>query len=274
MPLARVKDVNLDYESMGMGEERIVLVHGSWVNHANWNLVVPALAKSFRVLTYDRRGHSQSEPATGEGTLDQDIADLGALIEQLDIAPALLVGNSFGGIVALGLALRRPDLVRSLSVHEPPMMGLVAGEPAYQPLLDEVNRRVRAVLELIQQGDTAGAAEQFVETVAVGPGGWALLPPDQQQTFIENASTFLDESRDPTWLSIDLEALSRFTQPVLLTRGDQSPPIFPAIISKIELALPHADARTFPDASHIPHLSHPEEFVKTVSAFALQPASW
>ena len=273
MPLVRVNDVNLYYEITGRAEERIVLVHGSWVDHTNWDLVVPALSESFRVLTYDRRGHSQSEPSTGEGTLDQDIADLGALIEQLDFAPALVVGNSFGSIVALGLAMRRPELVRSLSVREPPIMGLVAGDPTYQPVLEEVNRRVGAVLELIQKGDAARAAERFVETVAVGPGGWAQVPPEQQQTFIENASTFLDESRDPAWLGIDLEALSRFTEPVLLTQGDQSPPIFPAIVSKVESALPHAKVHRFLGASHLPHLSHPQEFVKTVSAFAHQPAT-
>src|SRR5712692_3336664 len=126
MPLARVNDVNLYYEISGDAEERLVLVHGSWVDHTSWDLVVPALAESFRVLTYDRRGHSQSEPSTGEGTFDQDIADLKELMQHLDFAPALIVGNSFGASVALGLATRQPDLFRSLSAHEPPLLGLVA----------------------------------------------------------------------------------------------------------------------------------------------------
>ena len=39
----------------------VVLVHGSWGNHHNWDAVVPAFARSFRVLSYDRRGHSQAE---------------------------------------------------------------------------------------------------------------------------------------------------------------------------------------------------------------------
>jgi pimeloyl-ACP methyl ester carboxylesterase len=112
-----------------------------------------------------------------------------------------------------------------------------------------------------------------VETVAVGPGGWAQLPPSLHQSFIENASTFLDESRDPASLTLDLEAVSRFTKPVRLTQGDQSPPFFPAIIAKIEAAVPQADVHTFPGASHIPHISHPHEFVERLVAFARQPAS-
>lgn len=103
MPLVQVNDVNLYYEITGNAEDRLVLVHGSWVDHTTWDLIVPALAESFRVLTYDRRGHSRSEPSTGEGTFDQDIADLETLIEHLDFAPALIVGNSFGASVASGL---------------------------------------------------------------------------------------------------------------------------------------------------------------------------
>ncbi|GAC1474148.1 MAG: 3-oxoadipate enol-lactonase [Chloroflexota bacterium] len=272
MPLAQVNGVNLRYEIAGDSGERIVLVHGSWGNHANWDAVVHALAQSFRVLTYDRRGHSQSEPASGEGTFNQDVDDLGALIQQLDFAPALIVGNSFGAIVVLGLAGRRPDLFRGLSVHEPPALGLLAGDPTFAPMLEQTNQRIGAVLELIREGDAAGAAERFVETVAVGPGAWAQLPPALRQTFIENASTFRDESRDPDWLAPDLEALSRFTHPALLTQGDQSPPFFPAIIAKVHAALPQAQVQTIAGASHIPHVSHPHEFVEMLSAFARQPA--
>lgn len=273
MPSAPVNHVNLYYEITGNAEDRLVLVHGSWGNHTNWDRVVPALAESFRVLTYDRRGHSQSEPPTGEGTFDQDVADLGALIRSLDFAPALIAGNSFGAIVVLGLATRQPDLFQGLSVHEPPLLGLLAGDSTHEPMLEEVNRRVEAVLDLIRQGDAAGAAERFVETVAVGPGGWAQLPPTLRQTFIENASTFLDESRDPNWLSINLDALSRFTKPVLLSQGDQSPPFFPAIISKLKEAAPQAEVRTLAGASHIPHTSHPQEFVEMLLAFARHPVS-
>jgi pimeloyl-ACP methyl ester carboxylesterase len=273
MPLARVNDLNLYYEVSGTAQERIVLVHGSWGNHANWNRLVPLLTDSFRVLTYDRRGHSQSEPSTGEGTLDEDVADLAALIESLDFAPALIVGNSFGAIVTLNLAIRRPQVFRSLSVHEPPLLGLLAGDPAYEPMLQGVNRRIEPVLELIRQGNAAEAAEVFVETVAVGPGGWAQLPPNLRQTFIENASTYLDESHDPAWLTLDLEALSRFPRPVLLTQGDQSPPFFRAIVSKFQAALPQARVQTLAGASHIPHTSHPREFVETLLAFSRHPAS-
>jgi hypothetical protein len=65
-----------------------------------------------------------------------------------------------------------------------------------------------------------------VETIAIGPGAWQQLPSQVQQTFVYNASTFLDETKDPENLYIDTNKLSHFSKPTLLTQGTQSPPFF------------------------------------------------
>ena len=66
MPEQHVNGANLFYELIGSGDP-LVLVHGSWVDHNSWQFVVPDLMRSFRVLTYDRRGHSLSERPLGKG---------------------------------------------------------------------------------------------------------------------------------------------------------------------------------------------------------------
>src|SRR5262245_58482811 len=220
MPIGTVNGVRLFHELTGAGTLPLVLVHGSWDSHDDWNLVVPRLAGSFRVLTYDRRGHSQSERTTGQGSVREDVADLAALIERLDLGPAVVVGNSFGASIALRLAGERPDLFRGLVAHEPPLFGLLGDDPAQAPRLQEVDRRLRAVVARIASGDHAGAAEEFVETIALGPGAWAQIPPELQKKLIENAPTFLDEARDPEQLGFDLEWIRTFSRPVLLTMGD------------------------------------------------------
>src|ERR1700730_11341677 len=126
MSTARVNGVELYYERSGSGEP-LVLVHGSWSDHHNWDPVVSALAESFLVLAYDRRGHSASERPSGQGSVLEDADDLAALIDELDLATAHVAGNSFGAIIALRAASRRPDVFRSLIVHEPPLFGLLAG---------------------------------------------------------------------------------------------------------------------------------------------------
>ena len=61
MPTMKINDVQLYWELTGDAGDLLALVHGSWGDHHNWDSVVPAFSRSFRVLTYDRRGHSQSE---------------------------------------------------------------------------------------------------------------------------------------------------------------------------------------------------------------------
>ena len=114
MPEAEVNGIGLYYEFKGSGEP-LALVHGSWGDATSWGLVA-GLAESFRVLAYDRRGHSRSERADTPGSVDEDGDDLAALLEALDLAPAHVATNSWGGNIALRLATRRPDVFRSLSV--------------------------------------------------------------------------------------------------------------------------------------------------------------
>jgi pimeloyl-ACP methyl ester carboxylesterase len=147
---ARFNGVDLYLETRGGGGPSIVLVHGSWGDHHNWGGVVPLLARSCRVTTYDRRGHSQSERLATQGSIRDDVRDLAALIEGIGIAPAHVVGNSFGAIVTLNLIIERPDLVASAVIHEPPLIGMLEGNPA----LSIVQQRVRAVIDTLNAGNT------------------------------------------------------------------------------------------------------------------------
>src|ERR671915_741574 len=107
LEFAHVNGVRVAYELTGSAEVPLVLVHGSWGSHHNWDPVVPALAAQFRVVTYERRGHSDSERPPGQGSFREDVADLAALIEHLGLAPAWVVGNSSGAIITLQLAAAR-----------------------------------------------------------------------------------------------------------------------------------------------------------------------
>jgi len=266
MPEQRVNEATLFYELIGSGDP-LVLVHGSWVDHKDWQLVVPHLARSFRVLTYDRRGHSLSERPLGQGSRREDEEDLAALMEALGLAPAHVVGNSFGGSIALGLAARRPDLFRSLIVHEAPLSSLVADDVELRPLMMELQARYEAVLDQLRAGDIAGGTRRFIEEIALGPGMWEQLPEEDRQTLMNNAPTFLDELQDPEFADLDVGALSSFSSPALLTEGDQSPPWFPKIMSKLAGAIDGAERLTFSGAGHAPYESHPDEYVRAVVEF-------
>jgi len=267
MPFITVNDTELYYELSGDGNIPLALVHGSWGDHTNWKPVVGELARSFRVLTYDRRGHSQSARPTTQGSLREDATDLAALLEALDLGPAHVVGNSGGGAVSLWLAAERPQILRSLAVHEPPLFGLLVEDPASAMVVRAIEERMTNVLQLLRAGNFRNAARHFVDTVALGPGAWDKLPPTRQATFVNNAPTFLDELQDPDIAIVDLEALGRFDRPTLLTRGERSPAFFPAVVGKIAAAMPGAEEVVFAGAAHTPHVSHPAEFIETISEF-------
>ena len=266
MPTEQINGVELYYQLSGREGDPLVLVHGSWGDHHNWDPVVPALASSFRVLTYDRRGHSQSERPAGQGSKREDAADLAALIEHLDLAPAHIVGSSFGASIVLRLASERPELFRSLSVHEPPLLGLLK-DPSARDALQTSEERVQVVIELLEAGQLESGARQFVETMMIGPGAWERLPEEVRQRLIFNAPTWLDENRDPEWKELDVELLAGFGPPALLMQGGQSGAFFAPIMDEVARALPEALRHTFPGAGHVPQASHPEEYVEVVTSF-------
>ena len=268
MPTTRVNGVNIYWEITGDAGDPMVLVHGSWGDHRNWASVVPALSQSFRVLTYDRRGHSRSERPAGQGSVRDDAADLGSLLEELRLEPAHIVGTSFGASIVLRLAAVRHDLFRSVIVHEPPLFGLLRDETKARDTLEGAQRRVKAVVELLLASKSAEGARQFVDTIAFGPGAWDSLPERLKERFIFNASTWLDEMLDRDALELEPDGLREFSAPALLTMGDQSPPHFPLVVERIAKALPRAARRTFVGAGHTPHLSHPEQWINTVADFA------
>lgn len=267
MATATVNGARLYYELSGTGEIPLVLVHGSWVSHQTWEQVLPRLPDSFRVLTYDRRGHSASERPAAQGSVREDVGDLSALIEHLDLAPAWIVGNSFGALITLRLAGERPDLFRGLVAHEPPAFSLLGDDPELAPMLVDFSRNAESVIELIRAGDHAAAAERFVDDVALGPGTWAQLPQAFRQTCIDNAPSFLDEAMDPEQVVFALDWVSGFARPALLTTGELSPPTFGPVVSRLAKGMPNSEVVSFSGAGHIPHETHPDRYVAVLEDF-------
>jgi pimeloyl-ACP methyl ester carboxylesterase len=261
MAEAEINGVWLYYELCGRGES-LALVHGAWADATAWRSVVPGLAESFLVLTYDRRGHSRSERPATQGSFDEDGDDLAELLERLHLAPAHVVTNSGGGNIALRLATRRPDLFRSLSCHEPALWGLLED----RGIVQQVAASLEAVGRRIAEGDHEGAARQFVDEVVFGPGAWEkALPPEARAIFVQNAPTFLDELRGPSPIDVDEEALSRLEVPVRLTQGAESPPVFARVIDRLVELIPRVARETIDGAGHVPQLTTPQLYVEVTT---------
>jgi pimeloyl-ACP methyl ester carboxylesterase len=258
MPSARINGVELEYERHGAGE-RVVLVHGSWGDRGSWQLLVPLLAGQWEVVAYDRRAVA--------GTRADDVEDLAGLIARLGPERVHLVGSSFGGSIALHTAVAYPDLLASVSAHEPPLFGLPGIGADDHDDLEAMSEAVAAVLRLIEDGAHEEAARLFMESVAFGPGAWEALPDALRHTFVRNAPTFLDEQRDPNWSSLDVDALAASPVPIQLTHGGTSRPAFRAVIEALGDRLGAAAVVELPAAGHVPHATHPDQLADLLGAF-------
>ncbi len=116
--------LDLHYQQVGEGPD-VVMVHGITGNLAVWHLhIVPALCESFRVLTYDLRGHGYSgTPATGYSA-DDMADDLLELLDGLGLERPAVVGHSYGADIALYFAARHPDRVTQVVAIEPALPAL------------------------------------------------------------------------------------------------------------------------------------------------------
>lgn len=118
MPKIHVNGVNLHYEEHGAGAETIVFSHGLLWSGRMFEKQVEALKDRYCCITYDHRGQGQTEVTRSGYDIDTLTEDAAALIAQLGAAPCHFVGLSMGGFVGQRLAIRRPELLHSLTLIE------------------------------------------------------------------------------------------------------------------------------------------------------------
>jgi 3-oxoadipate enol-lactonase len=114
MPRVRVDGISLAYERHGRRGDWVLLVHGLGYGRWGWAWNAPALARRFRVLSFDNRGIGGSDAPPGPYTVAEMAADAAGLLEALGIARAHVVGASLGGFIAQELARRWPERVGRL----------------------------------------------------------------------------------------------------------------------------------------------------------------
>lgn len=223
------------------GAPRVVLVHGSLDRGAIFARVVRRL-HDLDVVTYDRRGYHRSRHARPLATsLDDHVADLLAIVGE---GPAVVVGHSYGGDVALGAAIENPDAIWAVGAYEPP----TPWEPWWPP---------RAKADISGE-DPAAFAESFFRRVA-GDDAWERLPPQGRADRRADGPALVAElaairrDRPP----FDLDSLA---VPAVFGRGELSLPHHRGAIDALRAAVPTAEVLEIPGARHGAHLTHPDAF--------------
>ena len=118
MPHLKVNEANLYYEEHGAAQETIVFSHGLLWSGFMFHDQIAVLKNQYRCITFDFRGQGQSEVTPSGYDIENLYADAVALIDVLGCSPCHFVGLSMGGFVGLRVAIRRPDLLKSLILIE------------------------------------------------------------------------------------------------------------------------------------------------------------
>jgi pimeloyl-ACP methyl ester carboxylesterase len=263
----------LYYEETGRAGEPVVLVHGYWGDHHQWDATAAGLAGSFRVLSYDRRGHGASSSPGGSVALDNQVGDLSTLLSIAGLGARHLVGTGVGGLIALQLALLHPEQVLSLDVHEPSLLGLLSDDPPAAEIYGSTRDWERSILQRLEARDPKGAAELYADGVSAQPGGWGELPPGVQGAFVANAPASFRELQDPTLQHLDMELFTGYREPVVVTGGDRSAPVFAAVNAHVVEGFYRALRHTYEGAGHFPHVTQPDQTGRVIAEFCKYAAA-
>lgn len=243
----------------GAGDPAL-LVHCTLAHGGEWTGLSRHLPG--RLVAPDMPGHGRSPLWSPDHGDFHDLAT--TALRDLALAegrPVHLVGHSFGGTVALRLALESPELVRSLVLIEPVLFALVR-----QGGRDAGNRAFEAAWA---RGDREATARAFLAAWGAGED-WAALPPRQRAYILDRIA--LVPAQDPV-LREDgpgllrpgrLEALDR---PALLVAGTVSPPVAGEIVDRLGERLPQAETLRISGAGHMLPLTHPEVLGPAIAGF-------
>lgn len=244
----------------------VVLVHGSMHDYREWSKQIKPLAGHYRVIAYSRRYHwpNAAPTANADSSLEVQVEDLAAIIKTLKIGPAHLVGHSYGGAVALQLALRHPELVRALVLAEPGVAGVLTDAPEDEAARKEAQAGRAEMTEVF----TSGNAERIMRAYAtrVAPGAYEKAGREVRQTLLDNALAFQLDYNSRR-LPFTCEIARQITAPALFLAGERSPLGLQRIAEKAAGCLKSARFVRIPDATHwIPH-DQPQKFNEALLAF-------
>lgn len=247
----------------------LLLLHGFTSSSDNWLPFFTALSEHFRLIAVDLLGHGRTDaPAdTSRYTIEQAAADLEAILLNLDMVPAHVLGYSMGGRLALYLAVTRPHLVRKLLL-----------ESTSPGLETEAERQQRQASDCeLADWIEANGIHAFVERWE----GLSLF--SSQQRLAADKLAALRQQRlnnHPQGIANSLRGMGTGAQPSLWPRlGELAMPVlllagaldekFLTINRRMAAFMPNATLQLIEEAGHTIHLERPDEFSAAVTKFLI-----
>lgn len=255
MPMVQVNTIRLYCEIHGTGQP-LVLIHGLGSSTRDWEAQVHEFSTSYQVVTFDLRGHGQSDKPAGPYRMAMFSADLADLLQTLGIAATHVVGLSLGGAIAFQFALDYPARVRTLTiVNSAPTLG----DPAYAQ--QEIERRVG----IVQQHGMRAMGQALSANLFPKPEQASL-----RETFVErwaenDPEAYIEATRSMLGWDVT-NRLSTLERPTLVIAADQD--YSPVAVKEAYIKLiPNAQLIVMSDAHHAVPMEQPEQFNTVLRRF-------
>jgi len=260
---ATVNGARIHFEQAGSGLP-VLFFHAGVADHRMWEPQVHAFSKHFDVIRPDMRGFGSSELPPVPWSPVEDVL---ALLDELHLKPAHLVGCSLGSMLAIDFALQHAERVSKLVLVGPGISGANFGKK-----YPEAFAEVRAADE---SGDLDALNHAEMHLFLDGPRrprGYVRQP--LRELFLDmNGGNFQSDFNIAPMQNLDppaVERLHEISAPTLVVVGDEDiPPVFDAVELLME-KVQHAKKAVIRDAAHLPNLEHPDEFNAVVMGFLLE----
>jgi pimeloyl-ACP methyl ester carboxylesterase len=260
MPTAQVDGAELYYQEHGSGPP-LLLVHGTGAYADLWNPVLDGLARSYRVISYDRRGFGRSTSSRRVRLADH-ARDAVALLRAGDASPATVVGWSGGGVVALDLAASSPECVSALFLAE------AAAHMSARLSGSTVSMQTRSSVQRYLKRDAAEAARTMYRWASASTNGgnsFDRLPQGWQDQMITNGPSTVREMDQLLRPYPSRSAIRSITCPVTLIEGELSDPAFKSADEFLGRLLPQAKLVVLPGAAHFLHIDQPAAWIDVLT---------
>jgi pimeloyl-ACP methyl ester carboxylesterase len=244
------------YEEHGQGEP-LVFIHGLGSSTRDWEYQVPEFSKSFRVITYDMRGHGQSDKPAGPYTIPMLASDLAGLLRALQIPSAHVVGISLGGAIAFQFALDCPEMAKTLTI--------VNSGPSLGGTLEQARQEIERRVGVVQQLGMRAMGEALSSNLYPKPEQAAL-----RETFIErwaqnDPQAYIEATRSMLGWNVE-DQLGEIQCPTLILTADQDySPV--ALKESYAKSIPNAQLVVIPDSHHATPIEQPEKFNAALAEF-------
>jgi pimeloyl-ACP methyl ester carboxylesterase len=262
MPTLSARGVELSWSERGQGDA-VLLVHETATGAIAWEPLAREIARGARAITYDRRGWGRSTAPEGyrRTTIEEQSEDAASLVEATAGGPATVAGAGIGGVIALDLLLRRPELVARAVLIEPPLLALL-------PDATEVLAQDAAAIETaVADGGLDSAVGVYLSggLAALGAGA-GRLPATLTAEARERPRNVFAEIGAPIAWSLPLVRFGAAERPSVIVTSPSTPHLLREAGRALAARLSGAEEATVEVERTPPHVGAPDRVAALVLA--------